>query len=126
MVRTFATFAATILLASAATPQTPPATASGKPAATANVDPDAIVPVEAFAELPRFESPRLSPDGTHIAAKMAIDGVQHLVVAPLFGGRPVATRIGRDIDINWWRWVGDGWLAVGTASNNPMPAKTST
>lgn len=84
------------------------------------IDPAAVVPVEVFAELPHLESPSLSPDGTHIAAKMAIGGVQHLVVVPLFGdGKPVATKVGQNVDINWWRWVGNDWLAVGVGQQTP-------
>lgn len=90
------------------------------PAATP-VDPKAPVPVEVFAALPRLESPRLSPDGTKIAAKMAINGVQNLVVIPLFsGGPPIATKLGRDLDINWWRWVGNDWLAVGIGKQDTV------
>lgn len=91
-----------------------PAAAQTAPATKAAVDPDAIVPVEAFAELPHLDTPHLSPKGTHIAAKMAVDGVQKLVILPLFGGEaPRATAVGGDVDINWWRWIGDDWLVVG-------------
>jgi len=124
MFRIHAPFAATLLLASAATPQTQPSSGV-RPAAVARMDPNAVVPVEAFAQLPAFEGPRLSPDGTRLAAKMAIRGVQHLVVAPLFGGKPgqpgvAALKVGTDVDINWWRWVGDNWLVVGLGSRQPF------
>ncbi len=121
MFRIHAPFAATLLLA-AATPATPQTKAQTAPAPAATIDPKAVVPVEAFAELPKLESPRLSPDGTRIAAKMAIGGVQHLVVAPVFGDRlqMAAIKVGSEVDINWWRWVGDGWLAVGVGSRQPF------
>ena len=114
MFRTCALSLATALFAAAATAQTPP-TAPPQPAAT---DPNAPVPAAVFAQLPKFDSPRLSPDGTRIAAKMAIDGVQHLVVMPLFGGQPAALKVGADMDINWWRWVGNQWLVAGFGSQS--------
>ncbi len=79
------------------------------------------VPVETFAKLPGIANPKLSPDGRRIAAKMAIDGVQVLVVAPLFpGGKLAAIKVGATVDINWWRWVGDDWLAVGIGSQDML------
>lgn len=94
------------------------AAAQQAPAPAAN--PDAPVPVEAFAELPFMESPKLSPDGTHIAAKVAINGVQQLVVMPVFIGdeKPTAMALSDKIDVNWWRWVGTGWLAVGVGAQD--------
>ena len=71
---------------------------------------DAPVPVEVFAELPFMESPKLSPDGTHIAAKLAINGTQQLVVTPVFAGseKPAAMAVSDKVDLNWWRWAGPG------------------
>lgn len=79
---------------------------------------DAPVPVEVFAELPFMESPKLSPDGTHIAAKLAINGTQQLVVTPVFAGseKPAAMAVSDKVDLNWWRWAGPGWLAVGVGA----------
>ena len=85
------------------------------------VDPKAVVPVEAFAELPRLESPSLSPDGTRIAGKMAINGVQNFVVVSLFDDTPpAAAKVGPDMDVNWWRWVGNDWLAAGIGRQVPF------
>ena len=57
----------------------------------------------------------LSPDGEKIAARVAIDGVQRLVIKPVFqsGGNPVAIGVGEN-DLNWWRWVNEDWLVAGT------------
>ncbi|WP_332908816.1 S9 family peptidase [Sphingomonas mollis] len=78
------------------------------------VDTAAPIPVEVFATLPAVESPALSPDGTRIAAKMAVGGKQYLVVRPLTGGgKPVMMPVPEKTDVNWWRWVGNDWLAVG-------------
>ena len=73
--------------------------------------PDAV-PVEVFATLPAIEGPQLSPDGTKIAAKFAFGGVQRLVVYPLDGGKPALFNSG-SVDVNWWHWAGNDWLAIG-------------
>lgn len=39
-------------------------------------------PAEAFATLPRFTNPSLSPNGNYIAAQMSFEGKQQLVVLP--------------------------------------------
>lgn len=86
---------------------------ASSPAAAAAPGDEAPVPVEAFATLPPLESPSLSPDGTRIAAKMAIQGQQYLVIRSLIGGAdPAVMQLGKN-DVNWWRWVGNDWLAVG-------------
>ena len=78
------------------------------------------VPVEAFALLPEFESPALSPDGTRIAAKRALNGKQFLMVAPLVKdhGKPALAALSDKVDVNWWRWVNDDWLVVGLGSQD--------
>lgn len=87
------------------------ALAAGTSALSAPLLPDAV-PIEVFAALPTIENPKLSPDGTKVAAKIAIQGEQLLVVQPLFGGKPAAMAQGRS-DLNWWEWVNDNWLVVG-------------
>lgn len=113
------------LLASAMMPafvvaqaQTPTPAPAKAPMAASTTGP---VPVETFAKLPGMETPKLSPNGTRIAAKMAINGRQVLVIAPLFGGeKPKAVSAGASVDINWWRWVGDDWLAIGVGSQDVL------
>lgn len=81
----------------------------------------APVPVEAFAELPPFEGAQLSPDGSHFAAKTAIKGKQYLVISPIHaGGKTAAVPASKDVDINWWRWVGNDWLAVGVGAKQML------
>lgn len=78
------------------------------------------IPIEQFAALPFIESPRLSPDGTKVAAKVAINGKQSLVVNSLFGkGAQKALPPGK-LDINWWRWVNDDWLVVGLGDQDKI------
>jgi dipeptidyl aminopeptidase/acylaminoacyl peptidase len=111
------------LLAGAMIPAIAAAQTALPPAATpkANATLSDRVPVETFAKLPGIANPKLSPDGRRIAAKMAIDCVQVLVVAPLFpGGKLAAIKVGATVDINWWRWVGDDWLAVGIGSQDML------
>jgi hypothetical protein len=81
--------------------------------------PDAV-PIEVFAALPAIEGPELSPDGTKVAAKIAVGGRQALIVRSLFGeGKPHALSDDR-VDINWWHWVNDGWLVVGTGDEQTV------
>lgn len=81
--------------------------------------PDAV-PIEQFAALPAIESPRLSPNGTRVAAKVAIKGKQSLVVTGLFDtGTGKALPPGK-VDINWWRWVNDDWLVVGLGDKDKI------
>ena len=97
----------------------------GALALVASVGTDAATPladavkVEVFAALPFIEGPELSPDGTKLAAKIAVNGKQTLVVQPLFGGKPVGIPEGKS-DINWWRWVTDDWLVVGLGDQQQL------
>ena len=87
------------------------ATALAQGGGAAAADP---VPVEAFATLPAVEGPKLSPEGTRIAAKMVVGGRQALVVHSLTGAaKPAALAANGANDILWWRWVGPDWLTVG-------------
>lgn len=95
-----------IALAGALPAQSPPAPAS--------TDPAAVVPIAAFAELPLLESPKLSPDGTRVLAKGAVGGRQVLLLTSLVDARERHTLgAPENTDINWWRWVNDGWLLIG-------------
>lgn len=91
---------------------TPAAEPAPAPAAA-----DAPVPVEAFAALPQIQSPKLSPDGTRVLAKMAVGGQQVLAVLPLSGdAKPAYLPAPEGVDINWWRWVGDGHVVIGVGA----------
>lgn len=74
--------------------------------------PDAV-PLEQFAALPVIESPRLSPNGQKVAAMVAVNGKQSLVISNLFGNSPHKVLPPGEVDINWYRWVNDEWLVVG-------------
>ncbi|GLI96345.1 hypothetical protein [Sphingobium sp. BS19] len=77
-----------------------------------------LIPIEHFAELPFLEEPSLSPDGKKIAAKMAINGLQALVILGLYSNDKSlkAVNAGKN-DLNWWSWVNDDWLIAGIGSS---------
>lgn len=70
-------------------------------------------PIEDFGALPFMEEPQLSPDGTKVAAKIAIHGNQYFAIHDLLGDAPPALVGAAHSDINWWNWVNDDWLIVG-------------
>jgi len=87
----------------------------------ADSTPAAPLPVEAFAQLPFVESPELSPDGTKIAAKVAIAGSQRLVIMARVNGETKSYQVGTgDNDLNWWQWVNDDWLVAGIGAELPV------
>ncbi|WP_343528724.1 S9 family peptidase [Sphingomonas sp.] len=94
-----------------------PVSSAAPPSSSAAAGP---LPVEAFAALPEFESPALSPDGTRIAGKRALNGKQYLMVAPLIKGegKTALAALSDKVDVNWWRWVNDQWLIVGLGSQD--------
>jgi len=95
-----------LTLATALPAQTPP------PVAT--VDPATPIPITAFAELPLLESPSLSPDGTRLMAKGAVNGKQVLLLTSLVDATQRHTMAApENTDINWWRWVNDDWVVIG-------------
>ncbi|MEG3154281.1 alpha/beta hydrolase family protein [Sphingomonas sp. RB1R13] len=77
--------------------------------------------VEVFAAPPLLDGPRLSPDGTKIAAKMLIRGEQTLVVYPLLANaKPARVNLTGDSELNWWRWVNDDWLIAGVGAQTSI------
>ena len=71
--------------------------------------------VQDFAALPMMNAPGLSPNGRHIASRIAIGGEQKLIIADIFdkGDKNVRTIPLGDNDLNWWKWVNDDWLVIG-------------
>ncbi|MDB5704601.1 MAG: peptidase [Sphingomonas bacterium] len=70
------------------------------------------VPIERFARLPFMEAPVLSPDGTRIATRLAVNGVQRLAIIPLDDFRKTVQINPGDADINSLTWVNDQWLVA--------------
>ena len=100
--------------------------ASPQPAA-AQVTPstewaDKTVPLEVFGQFPTVQSPRMSPDGTMVAARIRAGGVQLLAILPLNqpGAKPVivarendfATDNVGDRAISSWTWIDDKNLLI--------------
>lgn len=77
------------------------------------------IPLELFARLPFMESPKLSPNGTKVATRLAIKGVQRLAIIPLDDFQKTRQLSIGDSDLNGWAWVNDDWLVakVGAVSN---------
>ena len=94
-----------------------PATSAAPASGASTTSSTALLPIDAFAKLPLMEGPELSPDGTKIAAKIAIAGKQSLVITSVVDGQQKALAIDAgENDLNWWRWVNDEWLVMGVGA----------
>jgi acetyl esterase/lipase len=65
-----------------------------------------------FAALPAIEGPELSPDGKQLAARLAVNNKQYFGVIALDGSQQRLIPI-EDIELNWWNWINNEWLALG-------------
>jgi acetyl esterase/lipase len=90
---------------------------SAPAAAAASTSPP---PVEAFARLPFMESPRLSPDGKRVAARLAIQGKLRLAIIPLDDVSKVKLIDPGNLDLTGWEWVNNDWLVVTTGQLQPV------
>ena len=80
-------------------------------------------PASAFGQLPLFETPQLSPDGTRIAAKAAVNGQQVLVIVPVGAdGKPVVAAVGKS-QIDWVRWANNDRLLVSLGADDTSEGK---
>ncbi len=89
----------------------------------------ALPPVEAFFENSRFASPRLSPDGRYLAARVAKPGERdRLSVVKLDDMSVKVVAMFADADVGYFDWVNDNRLVFGsqdrkvTASDDYMPS----
>uniref|UniRef100_UPI0035C9F4C4 alpha/beta hydrolase family protein n=1 Tax=uncultured Sphingomonas sp. TaxID=158754 RepID=UPI0035C9F4C4 len=110
--RTFRVASAAVLAAAAvpATAQTPVGTTAAP----------APIPAESFGELPFLESPRLSPDGTRVAVKLALKGQQRFAIIPLADTKKVVLIDPGNNDVNGWSWVNDDWLIATVGNTAPV------
>jgi dipeptidyl aminopeptidase/acylaminoacyl peptidase len=114
-----------IVLAAAAAALLPSFTAAvaqdTKPAAptppSANAGPP---PVEAFAQLPFIESPVLSPDGTRIAARIAVQGKMRLAIIPVGDASKLKLIDPGDFNLDGWSWVNNDWLLLRAGEMQPV------
>lgn len=72
----------------------------------------ASVPISQFAALPFLEGPELSPDGTHVAAQVSIDGQWRLAIIPLADTSKMVTMATGEVEISGLQWVNNDWLIV--------------
>ena len=72
-----------------------------------------------LAEQPFIRQPRLSPDGTHVAAWLSVKGKEVLGVLPLDGKDPKLLSSGEAYDINWFRWAGNDTVLVSIGQTIP-------
>ncbi len=73
-------------------------------------------PLEAFARLPAADSPKLSPDGQHVAFLASVGGRRMLVVKTLLAGpQPADDRViaPEEGDIRWFTWAKNDRLLIG-------------
>lgn len=83
-------------------------TPSALPAAATATPPTA----EQFGRLPFMEGPQLSPDGTKVAAQVAINGQLRLAIIPLGDVAHLRLISPGQADLNGWSWVNNDWLVV--------------
>ena len=77
--------------------------------------------IKDFAALPLMERPALSPDGLHIASRVAVNGEQLLVIADVHEGpNRIRSLALDDNDLNWWQWVNNDWLIAGIGAESNM------
>lgn len=77
--------------------------------------------IQDFGALPLMERPTLSPNGLHIASRVAVNGEQRLVIADVHEGPDRIRSMGLgDNDLNWWKWVNDDWLIAGVGNESSV------
>lgn len=93
------------------------ATAQDTKPAPANVGPP---PTAAFAQLPFIEAPSLSPDGTRVAARIAIQGKLRLAIIPVDDVTKTKLIDPGDFDLIGWQWVNNDWLLLRAGEMQPV------
>ena len=96
--------------------------ASDAPVAVPTTDGQATAPLpaEEFARLPFMEGPELSPDGTKVAARLAVNGVQRLAIIPLADSSKTVQINQGEMDLNSWSWVNNDWLVARIGTTVPV------
>ena len=113
-------FAGILLLAAAgvsASAQMQPAVAPREP-----------IPLAVFAQLPETERPRISTDGSAIAAKIRVNGEQLLAIIPLDTPNPTPLVIARDGEFDRrddirtinWEWIDPENLLIWISSRQDL------
>lgn len=122
MFKRMVSLAAIVALWPAMTPVSAQDTKSVTPAANAKPLKAETGPpsAEAFARLPFIESPVLSPDGTRIAARVAIQGKQRLAIIPIGDVSKIKLIDPGDFELKSWSWVNNDWLLLRAGEMQPV------
>ncbi|MES2046185.1 MAG: S9 family peptidase [Pseudomonadota bacterium] len=75
---------------------------------------------EQFGRLPFIEAPQLSPDGTRVAAQIAVNGQLRLAIIPLGDTAHLKLISPGQADLNGWSWVNNDWLVVRTGQSSAV------
>jgi dipeptidyl aminopeptidase/acylaminoacyl peptidase len=69
-------------------------------------------PAADFAKLPFLANPKLSPDGTRVLTKLAVNGEAVLAIVPVDAAdKPVLIGLGEN-DLISWQWVNKDWAVA--------------
>ncbi|MGH6613961.1 alpha/beta hydrolase family protein [Sphingomonas sp.] len=90
------------------------------PTISSTAAPTAPIPIDHFASLPFLTAPELSPDGTRIAARIAIAGQLRLAIVPLADVKKMIMLGMGDSDLNNWQWVNNDWLIANIGSTEKV------
>lgn len=80
------------------------------PAVLAQPKAPAEIPVEAFAALPSFASPKLSPSGNYLAYFTNVSGKRELVVSELDGANPLLVTPPEKQTVDSFQWLSNDIL----------------
>ncbi|WP_353203869.1 prolyl oligopeptidase family serine peptidase [Sphingomonas sp.] len=78
------------------------------------------IPAEKFAQLPFLDRPALSPDGTHVAVQIAVNGQQRFAIVDVADTRKTVLISPGDSDLTGWAWVNNDWLILTVGSTAPV------
>lgn len=122
--------AKTLLIASAALAMAVPGALVAQQMPVATDWADKTVPLEIFSQLEQLDSPRMSPDGSWIAAKVRADKRQALVVLAVGKPTPAMQIVGLteeagsdkvgDRQIYSWRWLDNDNLLIEFVSRDNL------
>jgi dipeptidyl aminopeptidase/acylaminoacyl peptidase len=126
----FAAVSAALVVSAVALAQSAPApvapTEKAAPAAAATTAPAATdarpprIATADFARQPLVAAPRLSPDGTMVAARINAKGKEILAIQAITGSQPAkAISFPEKVELNWYRWAGNGTLLVSIGKTVP-------
>lgn len=97
-----------------------PGSAAAAPAAGATEAKPPRIPSSIFAQQSFVTRPKLSPDGTRLAARMNVGGKEAIGITSLTeGGQPFLVNVPDNYDLNWYRWAGNGTLLISLGTTVP-------